>query len=327
MNRKLPGYSLPPLALAVAMALATSASAQTLIAVKAAQAPKLDALASDPAWAKAAETKVELKNGRNFAGGATTARLKAVYTPDTLYLLIRYADPTQSVRRSPYVKQADGSWTKLADPDDNGGDNNKYYEDKVALLWPIGNSIKGFAENGCFMLCHLGEGKPFGNKYTAAEGELGDIWHMKSVRTGYIGQTDNQYVDHTRYDKEKSPEAGRKSDPKTGGGYTDMKLVAGKPEFMNKDSKAANKGGTYWLREEDKVKHMVWSFWLTLAALLVMSAPLAFLAVFLLGLTKECWDARYGSGFCWFDMTGNLIGSVTGLLLGWAGLALFTVLR
>lgn len=81
------------------------------------------------------------------------------------------------------------------------------------------------------------------------------------------------------------------------------------------------------LREEDKVKHMVWSFWLTLAALLVMSAPLAFLAVFLLGLTKECWDARYGSGFCWFDMTGNLIGSVTGLLLGWAGLALFTVLR
>lgn len=248
MNRKL-----LPLTFAVAMALATGASAQTLVAAKAAQAPKLDALASDPAWAKAPETKVELKNGKNFDAGATTARLKAVYTPDTLYLLIQYADPTQSVRRMPYVKQADGSWKKLDDPDDKGGDNNKYYEDKVALLWPIGDSIKGFRENGCFMLCHLGEGKPFGNKYTAAAGELGDIWHMKSVRTGYIGQTDNQYVDHTRYDKDKAPEAGRKSDPKTGGGYTDMKLVAGKPEFMNKDAKAANKGGTYWLREEDKV--------------------------------------------------------------------------
>ncbi len=81
------------------------------------------------------------------------------------------------------------------------------------------------------------------------------------------------------------------------------------------------------LREEDKVKHMVWSFWLTLAALMVTSVLLAFMAVFLLGLAKECWDARYGSGFCWFDMTGNLIGSVAGLLLGWAGLALFTVLR
>ena len=226
--------------------------ADSLVAAKAASAPKLEALAADPAWAKAAELKVDLKNGKNFKGGATTARLKAVYTPDTLYLLVQYADPTQSVRRSPYVKQADGSWTKLSDPDDKGGDNNKYYEDKLALIWSIGNSIKGFDENGCFMLCHMGEAKPYGNKYTAEAGELGDIWHLKMVRGGYIGQTDNQYVDHTRYDKEKSPEAGRKSDPKTGGGYADVKLVAGKPEFMNKDGKAANKGGTYWLREEDK---------------------------------------------------------------------------
>ncbi len=69
------------------------------------------------------------------------------------------------------------------------------------------------------------------------------------------------------------------------------------------------------LREEDKIKHMVWSFWLTLLALMLWSAPLAFLAVFLLGLAKECWDARYGSGFCFFDMAGNLIGSTVGLLL------------
>ena len=45
-----------------------------------------------------------------------------------------------------------------------------------------------------------------------------------------------------------------KSDPKTGsGGYDDIKLVGGKPEFMARDGKAANKGGTYWLRAEDKV--------------------------------------------------------------------------
>lgn len=71
------------------------------------------------------------------------------------------------------------------------------------------------------------------------------------------------------------------------------------------------------LREEDKIKHMVWSFWLTLAALALWSAPLAFIAVFALGLAKECWDSLYGSGFCWFDMTGNLIGSMVGLLCGW----------
>src|SRR5258708_40290966 len=75
---------------------------------------------------------------------------------------------------------------------------------------------------------------------------------MKSIRTGYIGQADDQYLDHTRYDKDKAPEAGRKSDPKTGGAYTDIKLVNGKPEFMNKNGLAANEpGGTYYLKEAD----------------------------------------------------------------------------
>ena len=70
------------------------------------------------------------------------------------------------------------------------------------------------------------------------------------------------------------------------------------------------------LREEDKIKHMVWSFFLTLAALLVWPAHLAFAAVFLIGLIKECWDFRFGSGFCLFDMTGNLIGSLAALVVG-----------
>jgi hypothetical protein len=40
---------------------------------------------------------------------------------------------------------------------------------------------------------------------------------MKRVRTGTVGQADDQYVDSIRYDKDKAPEAGRKSDPNTGG--------------------------------------------------------------------------------------------------------------
>ena len=68
------------------------------------------------------------------------------------------------------------------------------------------------------------------------------------------------------------------------------------------------------LREEDKIKHMVWSFGMTLMALAVLSPVLAFGAVFLIGLAKECWDKYYGSGFCFYDMTGNLIGILAGLL-------------
>ena len=220
-----------------------------------AQPPKLEAGAADAAWAKAKPLSVKLSGGQHFKDGSTTATLKAVYSGEMFYLLVQYADPTQSIRRFPYQKQADGSWKKLVDANDKGGDDNVYYEDKYALIWNINNSINGFSEQGCMVTCHAGEaGKPFGNKYTAAEGETGDIWHMKSIRTGYIGQTDDQFLDHTRFDKDKSPEAGRKSDPKTGGGYADVKLVNGKPEFMHKSGVPANKkGGTYYLKEEDKV--------------------------------------------------------------------------
>lgn len=69
------------------------------------------------------------------------------------------------------------------------------------------------------------------------------------------------------------------------------------------------------MREEDKRQHMRWSFWLTVGAMVVVKAGAAFAAVMLIGLLKECWDARYGSGFCCFDLFANLIGSLCALLL------------
>ena len=257
--------------LSIALALSLPAiSADSLTAVKVAKPPQLAAGAADPAWARAKPLKVALSGGANFKDGKTDVLLKAVYTADTLYLLAQYADPTESVRRSPYVKQPDGTWKKLSDPDDKGGDNNKYYEDKLALIWNVNHTIAGFGKDGCMAACHVGEeGKPFGNKYLANAGEIGDIWHLKSIRTGYIGQADDQYLDSTRFDKEKAPDAGRKSDPKTGGGYADIKLVNGKPEFMHKSGLpvasgkpfkvattakvAAPTGTPYYLRDEDKV--------------------------------------------------------------------------
>jgi hypothetical protein len=233
----------------------SSASANTLVAAKVATAPNLNALAGDPAWAAARPLSVELTGGANFGGtGKTTATLKAVYTSDTLYMLVQYKDPTNSARRNPYQKQADGSWKKLTDPNDKGGDENLYYEDKWAMIWPIDNSIKGFEEQGCAVVCHEGQGKPYGNKYTPAEGQIGDMWHMKSVRTIPQGFIDDQYVDHTRFVAGVSPNAGRKSDPGTATGeYNPIPLVSGKPQFMNKDGKPANAGGTYYIKRGEEV--------------------------------------------------------------------------
>jgi hypothetical protein len=164
-----------------------------------------------------------------------------------LYMLIQYNDPTDSRQRGPFQKQADGSWKKLSDPKNKGGDDNVYYEDKWAFLWPINNSVKGFEQSGCGAMCHAGEpGKPYGNKYTASEGEIADMWHMKGGRTAPLGNVDDQYTDHTRFDAKASPNAGRKSDPGPAE-YANIEVVNGKPAVMNKDGKPANAGGTYYI--------------------------------------------------------------------------------
>ena len=100
-----------------------------------------------------------------------------------------------------------------------GGDNNVYYEDKMSFIWNINNSIEQFETKGCFTGCHSGddsEFKPYGNKNTDGEGQMGDIWHWKSVRN--VNQIDDQYLDWTTYSAE-TPSAGRHGDPKDGGGY------------------------------------------------------------------------------------------------------------
>ena len=159
--------SLLALSMIGAAAFAAQALAQdTVTAVKADKPPNLAAGASDPAWTTAQALSIPLLGGTNFKDGKTTATIKALHAGDMLYMLVQYDDPTESVRRSPFQKQADGSWKKLND------DNSKFYEDKLALIWNIGGSIKGFSQQGCMITCHVGEvPKPFGNKYLANEGE------------------------------------------------------------------------------------------------------------------------------------------------------------
>jgi hypothetical protein len=218
-----------------------------LVSKKVAAAPALDGTLDD-AWKGTAVLSVKAVGGRNFPSGSSEIALRSVYAGDTLYFHMQYKDPTESVRRGPWIKQADGSWQKLKDPADKGGDNNLYYEDKMAMIWNI--SSPAFETRGCMAACHTGEGKPFGNKYLPNPGEKADIWHWKSVRTGSVGQIDDQYLDDTRYDKDKAPEAGRKSDPKTGGGYADnVNDAKNGPRFALKGNKPAP---SYWIVDAEK---------------------------------------------------------------------------
>ncbi len=219
-----------------------------LVAVKVTAPPTLDGTV-DAVWGQAREVVIPVSGGANLPNGSSTVRVKALYTADTVYFLVTWTDPTQSVRRAPFQKQADGTWKQLVDPNDKGGDNNLYYEDKLAIIWNM--SVRGFEQSGCFGLCHAGEpGKAFGNKYTANPGEIADIWHWKGVRTGPVGQVDDQYVDSTRFDAQTAREAGRKSDARTGGGYADNTLEGGKPKWALRDNRPAP---PYWIVDNEKV--------------------------------------------------------------------------
>jgi len=196
-----------------------------LVSIPIASAPTLDGVGDEAFWADAEEIVIDVDGG--FGGFETKAHLKSVYTADSVYFLLSYDDPTESFFRSPWQKQEDGTWMQIKDPDDKGGDNNTVYEDKFSFIWPINNSIPKFETKGCYTACHSGENadeKPYGNKFTSAEGELGDIWHWKSIRN--LNQIDDQYVDWTTYEIRKetdngNKEAGRKADPKESGGYSD----------------------------------------------------------------------------------------------------------
>ncbi|CAG0973645.1 MAG: ethylbenzene dehydrogenase-related protein [Candidatus Methanoperedens sp.] len=221
-----------------------SGSAATLNSLKVPAAPVIDGT-PEAIWDQATAMTVNVAGGANT--GAHTVILKSVYTDDSVYFLASWNDPTESTRREPWVKQANGTWKPLKDPDDTGGDNNKYYEDKFAQIWNI--NTPAFENTGCFATCHAGEtGKPFGNKYTPNPGEMADIWHAKLVRTNPSGYIDDQYLDSTRYNKTTAPDAGRKSDPGLVPYYTNTNAANTAPNYTSADQPAP----PYWIIDAQK---------------------------------------------------------------------------
>lgn len=221
------------------------AANETLVSIKADTTIVLDGMA-ESAWDKASALTVQLNNlpyKANNYGGMTSASvaMKSLYDENFVYFLIQYDDPTKSLARYPWEKQADGSWIQLKGKDQTGHDN-VYYEDKFGIYWNI--NARGFAKKGCSAACHMqnDEGKIAGidqigiapgRKYTR-EGQTIDMWHWKSVRMNPLGLIDDQFVDHVK-DPAVNKNWGRHGDSKTGGGYVNN-INADKtgPAFMNR---------------------------------------------------------------------------------------------
>jgi mono/diheme cytochrome c family protein len=235
-------------------------SANVLTALKvtgAPAAPKIDGYASDPVWS-VAPSKVF-----GISGGWADARevvLKAAYDAEYLYLFVRYMDDQESVKRQPWVKQADGTWRTLAaKPTPAAGINwadfmgssfeeeaaNLAYEDKFAIIWNTygPSTVEGFDQSGCAVVCHTpslnyGPGTVYNytdenlasKKYTNKAGELADMWHWKLVRNNQHGKADDQVVKYWTQGGANPANAGRGSDVGSGG-YGDNPATAGRPTY------------------------------------------------------------------------------------------------
>ena len=217
-----------------------------LTSVSVPAAPVIDGTV-DSLWSGATAVNIPVAAGVNM--GSSNVSVKSVYTAGSVYFLLDYADPTESQRRSPWQKQADGSWLKLSTSTTQ--QENTYYEDKVALAWDI--DVTGFAQRGCATLCHAGEqpaNSGYGSKYTPNAGEEADLWHWKSVRTDPVNQVDDQYVNGDRYDATTAKEAGRHSDPNTGGGYSNNQNAGKTAPLYTAPHQPAP---PYWILDSEKL--------------------------------------------------------------------------
>ena len=230
--------------LVICLSFTIIGTAGTLTSVKVATAPVIDGM-PELIWDQATAITVPVSGGTNTVSHIIS--LKSVYTDDHVYFLALWDDPGESLRRIPWVRQADGTWKQLKTATKEGGENT-YYEDKFAQIWNI--NTPSFEASGCLATCHVGENsdvKDFGNKYTPNQGETADIWHMKMVRTNPTGYVDDQYLDSMRYSKD-APDAGRHSDPGGSPYYDNINAAKNAPNYTSSDQPAP----PYWIFDDQK---------------------------------------------------------------------------
>lgn len=191
-----------------------------LVAVKVSTAPTIDGVVDDM-WKNQPElqfsTAVPEVTGDVFRGYTGNVipwvKMKAAYDASNVYFLVQWADPTKSLKRSPwYFNPTTKRWAQELGTFDftTSPYRPPFYEDKIAFLWNIDNSVSGWNNGTCYKSCHTGlpAADLSSRHYTNFATEKIDMWHWKSVRGGVNGanQIHDQYQDNTYPN-------GRKADP------------------------------------------------------------------------------------------------------------------
>ncbi|MBT8235145.1 MAG: hypothetical protein KJO04_03045, partial [Bacteroidia bacterium] len=193
-----------------------------------------------------------------FTGEAYNFSLRGGHDGEYLYLLLEWEDDSDSQdRESWYFKPDSQTWhqhNKYANYK-----NDKYYEDKFAMMFPIadasGNYPEGFQGSTCTITCHANLSDPQPGQKTTRHymknlGELADLWHWKRDRNVLSQSVDDGYI-YDAIDKDQSTAAanGRKGDD-------GIKMYDDKPIFTDP---VTGLFGPKWVKK-DAEKY----YWITL---------------------------------------------------------------
>lgn len=250
-----------------------SESTGELQSIKAAAAPTLDGTV-DASWASSPKltTTVTVPDPGNdyfkgYVGNTITVTMRSMYDASKIYFLAEWNDAAKSLNRDPwYFDPATKTWKEenRKPTFDAGGVKTRdaFYEDKFAMLWNVNNSVPEFNSAGCYATCHtsldpLTHGGATGRHFTANSSSFLDMWHWKSVRTGFpSNQVDDQLQNNTEFDLE---DGGRHGDPKVSGGYADnvqtLPVTGGTTGQTMKVPKYFVPGSAnyYWVLKSDQV--------------------------------------------------------------------------
>lgn len=244
-----------------------------LVSLKVASGPTLDGTI-DASWANCQKltTTVTVPDPGNdyfkgYVGNVHTVSMRSMYDGSKIYFLAEWNDANKSLNRDPwYFDPATKTWKEENRKPifDAAGEKvrDAFYEDKFAMLWNVNNSVTDFNSQGCYATCHtsldpLTHGGATGRHFTGSATEFLDMWHWKSVRTGFpSSQVDDQLQNNTEFDL---ADGGRHGDPKVSGGYADnvqtLPLTGGTPGQTVSVPKYFVPGSTnyYWVLKSDQI--------------------------------------------------------------------------
>ncbi len=163
-----------------------------------------------------------------YSGEKYPFTMRAGYYGDKIYMLIEWEDSEDSKDRQSWYFDANSKRWKQQHKYANDP-NDKYYEDKFAFLFPIGD-VTDFNNTTCYATCH-GPSLPVvkakdkhTRHYLNKQDEKVDMWHWKRVRGAYADQADDQKMIWDDVTKGSSAN-GRTGDANGESGYSDNKVT------------------------------------------------------------------------------------------------------